>query len=405
MSHRRFDASHLVVLAGITAALHIAKLPPAVPVLQQSIGLDLVQAGFLLSTVQLAGMTLGLLVGLSVDHIGLRRSMVGGLLLLSVSSLCGGWVESFSTLLVLRALEGFGFLCVVMPAPALIRQTVDASHLSARLGVWGAYMPTGSALALCLGPWVMQGFSWPVWWWFLGICTLLSAWAVWRWVPPPPTKRAANSPSQHWTQRLVRTLRSPGPWWVSICFAVYSAQWLAVIGFLPTVYAQMGLSHTLAGWLTASVALVNVAGNLGSGRLLQAGWRPRSLLHIGFACMAVSTVAAFAEFNGQALPLAGRYVAVLLFSACGGLIPGTLFSAAVQIAPDESTVSTTVGYMQQWSALGQFAGPPLVAWLAARHASWQWTWCVTVSFCLVGTLLAFLIQATLARQRAPAKLS
>ena len=32
---------------------------------------------------------------------------------------------------------------------------------------------------------------------------------------------------------------------------------------------------------------------------------------------------------------------------------------------------------QQWSAFGQFAGPPLVAWVASSAGGWQWTWLVT----------------------------
>ena len=387
-------ASHTVVLAGITAAMHIAKLPPAVPVLQQALDLDLVQAGFLLSLVQLAGMSLGLAVGLSVDRLGLRRSMLVGLVLLSTASALGGLATEVHQLLVLRALEGLGFLCVVMPAPALIRRTVDAQHLSARLGQWGSYMPTGSALALLLGPWLLASFDWHVWWWLLAACTLASALAVWHWVPAlPALTHAAND---GWGQRLRLTLRHAGPNLVSLSFAVYSAQWLAVIGFLPTVYAQMGLSGQMAGGLTALVALVNVLGNLASGRLLQQGWSAQRLLHMGFGCMAVGAVAAFAQVGDAALPMPLRYMAVLMFSACGGLIPGTLFSTAVKLAPSESTVSTTVGYMQQWSALGQFGGPPLVAWLAATTSTWQWTWCITVCLCVIGGVLAVRIQHCLA---------
>jgi CP family cyanate transporter-like MFS transporter len=69
------DRSWVVVLAGVSAATHIAKLPPALPALQQSFGLSLVQAGFLLSMVQLASLALGLVAGLWADAIGLRRSM------------------------------------------------------------------------------------------------------------------------------------------------------------------------------------------------------------------------------------------------------------------------------------------------------------------------------------------
>ena len=91
-----------------------------------------------------------------------------------------------------------------------------------------------------------------------------------------------------------------------------------------------------------------------------------------------------------------RYVAVLLFSMVGGIIPGTLFSLAVQLAPGKDTVSTTVGWMQQWSACGQFAGPPLVAWVASRAGGWQWTWVVTGSCCVAGLVLAHLVGARLA---------
>ena len=390
-------ASQTVVLAGIAAAMHVAKLPPAMPVLQQALGLDLLEAGFLLSLVQLAGMTLGLAVGLSVDRLGLRRSMLLGLLLLSVASALGGLTDSVSQLLVLRAFEGLGFLCVVMPAPALIRRTVDPQHLSARLGLWGSYMPTGSAAALLLGPWILLSLDWHVWWWLLAGFTLTAALAVWRWVPVITPQ--AHTSEQGWRKRLGLTLTHAGPWLVSLSFAVYSAQWLAVIGFLPTVYAQMGLPNTTAGLLTAVVALANVLGNLSSGCLLQKGWPPMRLLHLGFACMAFGATAAFAEVEGQALPVTWRYLAVLMFSACGGLIPSTLFSSAVKLAPSESTVSTTVGYMQQWSALGQFAGPPLVAWAASRAGSWQWTWCVTVALCVAGAWLAIRIHECLAHAR------
>jgi MFS transporter, CP family, cyanate transporter len=56
--------------------------------------------------------------------------------------------------------------------------------------------------------------------------------------------------------------------------------------------------------------------------------------------------------------------------------------------------------MQQWSALGQFAGPPLVAWVAVRAGGWQWTWVTTGALCLVGLLLTSRL-AALSRSTPP----
>ena len=401
MSKHRFGIhpSWVIVFAGVCAALHVGKLPPALPVLQDALGITLVQAGFLLSAVQVASMTLGLAVGLSVDSLGLRRSMLGGFALLSVASVSGGFVVDARGLLCLRVIEGLGFLFVVMPAPALIRRTVDASQLSGRMGWWGTYMPTGSALALLFGPWVIAGLNWSVWWWLLGVLAAFAGIAVWLCVPdvqpPAPTHSVANGA---WFTRLALTLQSPGPWLVALTFAVYSSQWLAVVGFLPTVYAELGLTAGMAGALSACVALANVSGNIMSGRLLQRGWPAQRLLWIGFACMALGAVGAYASWQGSGLPTALRFACVVMFSAVGGLIPGTLFASAMRLAPSEGTLSTTVGYMQQWSAFGQFAGPPLVAWVAASAGGWQWTWAVTASLSLAGVVLAYFIGRALRKK-------
>ena len=82
---------------------------------------------------------------------------------------------------------------------------------------------------------------------------------------------------------------------------------------------------------------------------------------------------------------------MLLFSGVGGLIPGTLFALAVRLAPGEGTLSTTVGWMQQGSAFGQFTGPPLVAWVAGRAGGWHLSWLATGFWALSGLALAGLL--------------
>jgi MFS transporter, CP family, cyanate transporter len=72
-------AAWIVFGAGVCAALHVGKLPPAIAALQQALGMTLLQAGFLLSLVQAAGMVAGIAFGVVADAMGLRRSMLVGL--------------------------------------------------------------------------------------------------------------------------------------------------------------------------------------------------------------------------------------------------------------------------------------------------------------------------------------
>lgn len=379
-------AAWLVVLAGGVAALQVGKLPPALPALQAELGLTLLQSGFLLSMVQLAGMGLAVFMGLWADGAGLQRSMLRGLCLLALASGLGGLATSVPALLLLRAIEGLGFLLVALPAPALIRRLVPPAQLLGMLGVWGAYMPTGTALALLAGPLFIPAWGWAAWWWLFAAVSLLMALAVWRSVPADPVAHAPQA-ARAAGPRLRSTLSAPGPWLVALTFGMYSGQWLSVVGFLPSIYTAAGLSGLQLGLLTALAAAANIVGNMASGRLLQRGWAPRSTLWLGFGAMALGSTVAFAPFT-EAHPWL-RFVGVLLFSGMGGLVPGTLFSLAVRLAPGEQQVATTVGWVQQLSALGQFIGPPAVAAVAAHAGGWHLTPLVTLGCCGAGAVLAW----------------
>jgi MFS family permease len=382
-------AARLVFAAGVCAALHVGKLPPAIATLREALGMSLVEAGFLLSLVQAAGMAAGIAFGVLADAMGLRRSMLAGLGLLAASSALGALAPGVPMLLALRAAEGFGFLMVVLPAPGLIRRLVEAQRLPRMLGLWGTYMPLGAALGLLAGPLWIASFGWRSWWLALGLLSAVMGLALWRGVAeaPAPAGQAASGVMP----RLRRTLGTSGPWLVATSFALYSSQWLAVIGFLPVIYAGAGVGAAATAALTALAAAVNMIGNLGAGRLLQRGVAPPRLLAAGFVVMALAAAAAFAGSEGAGLSPTLRYLAVLTFSMTGGMVPATLFAVAMRVAPGEDTVSTTVGWMQQWSALGQFAGPPIAAWLAARAGGWHWTGWATGTASLLGVLLAALL--------------
>ncbi|MFS2098928.1 CynX/NimT family MFS transporter [Variovorax sp. Varisp85] len=390
-------AALAVLLGGVSAALHLGKLPPAVPALQASLGIGLVEAGFLLSLVQVASMTLGLLAGLAADTIGLRRSMLTGLAVLTVASLLGGMVagaHAVQWLLLLRAVEGIGFLLTVMPGPGLIRALTPPGADKAALGLWGAYMPLGVALALLLGPALIAWGGWADWWWALSIVSAGAA--LWLWLAVPADRLrpavASHEAAGGWSARLRATVGARAPWLVALTFAVYSSQWMAVIGFLPAIYAGAGVPAAWNAVLTALAAAMNIVGNIAGGRWLQRGVAPERLLQLGFLTMALGGVAAFAQAgqgpDALGLPPALRYIAVCAFSLGGGMVPATLFLLGVRLAPGPSTVSTTVGLMQQASSLGQFLAPPAVAWMAHRVGGWHWTWTATLACSLVGMAIA-----------------
>lgn len=209
----------LIVLAGIVAALHVGKVPPALPLLREPFGLSLTAAGFLLSAVQVAGMSCGIVAGIFIEAIGLRRGVLLGLLLLAAASLAGAYAASAGLLLTLRALEGAGFLLVVLPAPGLIKRLGSTSQLPTLLGLWGTYMPVGMAVSLLGGALTMERLGWAAWWQCLAALSLAMALAVKLGVPADAagaanaTKAPSASTRLAATQRrLALTLAQPPVW-------------------------------------------------------------------------------------------------------------------------------------------------------------------------------------------------
>jgi MFS family permease len=365
----------------------VGKLPVAIPQLRSELTLTLVEAGFMLSLVQLAGMLLGLSVGLLSDRLGPATVMRAGLMLLGAGSALGAVAPSVTWLLVTRVVEGAGFLLAVLPAPGLMRLHVaPQAALSRALGWWGTYMPLGTALALLLGGWLMGWVGWRTVWLALALVSMGAALLLHLKVPTKATP-GAGRPSEL-LARLRRTLRAPGPWLVALAFFMYSGQWLAVIGFLPTIHGGLGWGAGSVAVLGACAAAVNMGGNVMAGRLLAQGRAPGRVMVFAFGSMALGAVCAF---GAEGHPVA-QYLGVLVFSGVGGLVPGTLFGVAVAMAPGNDTVSTTVGWMQQFSSLGQLVGPPAVAWMVTLTGGWQSTWVLTGACSLAGAAISLRLQ-------------
>lgn len=392
----------VIVLTGISNALHVGKVPQAIPVLRDSLGLSMLQSGFLLSSLQLVGMLAGILVGALAGSIGLRRAMLIGLSILALSSIFGGLAGNISILLLCRVGESFGFLLVALAAPALIYRLVPLQQLNLGLGFWSATMPAGTALGLLFGATTVNVIGWEGMWCSVGLVSAVMA--IWIAMVIPPDSAWVDQHSLGNVGRiklsinqLKKTLKSGAPWLIALTFAMYSGQWLAIIGFLPSIYIQQGLLPMMAGSLTALVAAANILGNIAASRFLHRGVSAPSLLQMAFAIAAISTFMAFSEIN-ETRPVI-RYIFVLVFSAVGGMIPGVLFSLSVKMAPDKESIPSTVGWAQQFSSAGQFIGPLLIAIMTNDAGDWYWIWVITGTASVFGMASAQAIRFEMNRRK------
>ena len=312
----------LFVGAGIVAAFQVGKVPPVIPAIRADFGLSLFLAGWILSIFNISGIMVGPVAGAVSDAFGHRRLLLGGLFCQAAGSLIGSFSAGPSLLLTTRIFEGVGFFTVVVAAPALVFRITRPQDLRIALSAWSCFMPAGVAIVMLLIPGVTAWFGWRGLWQINA--AILTVYAVWlarltTHLSVPSSERIVR-PAHLWND-VKRTTTSGGPVLLAGIFVTYALQWLAVVGFLPTLLVEgHGFSPGRASALTAIVVVMNVPGNLAGGWLLHKGFRRWRLIAAACLIMGLCSMAIYSS----ALPFAARYLACLLFSSVGGLLPASV---------------------------------------------------------------------------------
>ena len=361
-----------VYAAGLAAGAHLTKVPPALPALREQLDLTLVESGFVATMFNVMGMTVGMLAGVLCDRFGHKRLALTGLAVMVAGGLLGAAAPGFGLLLASRFLEGVGFIVFVVSAPALMTAAVGSVGDRARaLGLWSSYMPTGGTLALLAAPALIAASGWRGLWVGIAVTTALAALAFSRVVVAAPYGAVSS------LRLVVESLAQKGNLVLAALFAFYVAQWSSVMIWLPTfLVGEHGVSTRAAALATALMVLVNAPGNIAGGWLLSRGVR-RATLIVGASLIAAACEALMLT---EGVPPVLRYASVLVFSACIGVVPASIFAGLPVHARTPQHIGTGNGIVNQASQAGQFFGPLLLAWLASTLGGWHATLWAMLAF-------------------------
>jgi hypothetical protein len=282
---------------------------------RDALGLTLVQAGFLLSLVQLAGMTAGVVFGVARRFPRRPAQHDAGPLLLAIVSALGGLAQGRGALDAAARRRRLR-----LPARRAARTgtgapLVEPQRASAMMGLWGAYMPFATAVALLLGPLAIAAIGWRGWWWALA--ALSAAMLIWLRTPCRPMPPGRVRPPVALLARLRRTLAAPGPWLVAdvvrdVLGAVAGGDRLPAVDLCPERHRRHrgrradGRRRRRATWPATSRRAAAAARRA-----------PSRLLAIGFTTMALAAAALRRRRRFRARPVL-RYAAVLRSPASAG---------------------------------------------------------------------------------------
>ena len=372
--------------AGIVAATHIGKLPPALPEIRLALDAGLVTGGWIASMISCTGFALGLVAGSLADRLGQRQVLIFGLLAMTAGSLLGAFAQSGEVMLLSRFIEGVGYTSVTITGAGMITHVTAAGDRKWALGIWSSYVPVGFSVMLIAGALVLEAWGWRTLWLISSGITVVWAGIVWKatlgW-----QRQSGNVAITSMLNNVTRCLASPGALLAAGCFALYASQHISMMAWLPSYMREVyGSSTLVAAVVPAVVLMFNAIGNWFSAWAMGRGVSIWSLLAVGAIGMGLSQIGIFSAF----LPDTARLGFAVLFGIFGGMVPAAALGSVAIYTPSPSQIGTMNGLMVMGTSTGMLFGPPAVAAMRAVMGNWNDVVWLMVSLATVGVILAVL---------------
>ena len=372
--------------AGIVAATHIGKLPPALPEIRLALDAGLVTGGWIASMISCTGFALGLVAGSLADRLGQRQVLIFGLLAMTAGSLLGAFAQSGEVMLLSRFIEGVGYTSVTITGAGMITHVTAAGDRKWALGIWSSYVPVGFSVMLIAGALVLEAWGWRTLWLISSGITVVWAGIVWKatlgW-----QRQSGNVAMTSMLNNVTRCLASPGALLAAGCFALYASQHISMMAWLPSYMREIyGSSTLVAAVVPAVVLMFNAIGNWFSAWAMGRGVSIWSLLAVGAIGMGLSQIGIFSAF----LPDTARLGFAVLFGIFGGMVPAAALGSVAIYTPSPSQIGTMNGLMVMGTSTGMLFGPPAVAAMRAVMGNWNDVVWLMVSLATVGVILAVL---------------
>ena len=328
----------LIFVIGLNAAAQVIKISLTLHPLSIEFNRSLPEISILVSLVGLISILFGLVTGNIVATFGARRVMLIALLIGAFTSLLEALLPQILLMSILRLIEGFSHLALVVAAPAMLAHVANDRDRPIAMALWATFFGMAFAIGTVIVPKLLawgglqllfasHGF-------FLLILTLLLAWRA-----PYSKKMSLNLKflSTHFTTYSTPELCTPG-----LGFVFYTFIYVAFLTFLPDVVSHQSWQF----WLPL----------LSLTATLLAGWLARFLNVLTISLTGFSMIVA-----GGFAVLANFELAIWIMFIGLGLVPAAQFAMIPALNVSEADRAIASGAIAQMGNIGTASGTPVFA--------------------------------------------
>jgi MFS family permease len=377
-------------MAGLGAAGQFGKVAISLGSFREVYPVGEVALGFMISCVGAVGLTLGVLGGILITRVGIRRAFVTGLVLAALLSAIQALLPPYPIMIALRVLEGATHLAIVIAGPILMARHSSDKARPAVMTLWSSFFGLSFMIIALLAPPILRAGGLPAMLLAHAAYMLLLALALWRILPAPVKPHQNALKDVPLTVRSVLRLhlsiyRSPITSAAALGFVWYTATYISVLTYLPSFVAE---SHRTG--LSASLPLASILTSLTLGIMLLRTVNPVRAVQVGYSLSALAALPLLFTFGNDAAFI----IACLLLMGATGFVPGASFATLAALNTTDETRAHATGALAQMGNVGTTCGPPILAAIILSTGLSG-----AIIFVVVLSLCGIVVHGVLARRR------
>lgn len=343
-----------VLLASVAAVMAQFAAPPVMPLLMDAFGIDLAQAGSLMSVFSITGLVLALPAGLILQRFGSIATGVTAMAAVIAGSVLGATTTDFAVLLASRAVQGLGVGLIGVAAPAVVAAAFPPERRGTPMGIWAMWVPIGGIVMYALSPALAEAFGWQAGWW---LSAAVAAIALVVYAVVLRLARTVAAPGdEHPLADLRLGLSGRDIWLLVGAFALFGMASAAVNTFLPTFLAEeRGMDLALAGSMAGLVLVGAAGGSVLAGVVSDRIGSRRKVIVASALAISVLFLVPF-NAGGVLLP-----VGLFALGILSGAIPSGIFSSVPEVVPEPRLAGAGMAAIMLGQNAGFVVGPLLFA--------------------------------------------
>lgn len=376
----------VLLIIGVAAASQLGKVAPIIDDLGRELTADVTTLAWLSSTVSLIGALTGLFVGFVASRVGHERTLVFGLIIMTIGCLLGATATNIQQFIFARIIEGIAYILIFSSIPGLL-------YLAARssapliLAIWAITVPTGVAVAMLIVPFLDSTIGWRHAWQSMSVCFFIFALIAYA-----TGRNEVNSTARDALKTGINlaAVRSPAIIRLAICFFFYAGTWFILVTWTPFLLKSLKAGEQLNIALVSTVVVgANIIGNMAGSFCISRSARTSPLLVTAFSANIIAFLA-LSQFSNSPYAI---FLTATFASLVSGLLPPSIMASISMHSRSPEEVAITNGMVMQASNAAILLMPPAFGFLYAKLTGHQWLAYLFIAFLSLLGLLASIVSS------------